>query len=164
MTGSPPALGIDLMLLLSKASHALATAHTAALAEIGISPRAYCVLSKAMVGEFTQIQLAEVCGLDKTTMVVTVDELEAAGLAERRLSPTDRRARIISVTDAGRRMVARGRTIVARLHDDLLATLPSGEREAFVSGLTRLVEGPLATLAPCEPPVRRRVPRVPHVP
>ena len=42
-------------------------------------------------------------GLDKTTMVVTVDELERAGLAERQASSTDRRARIIKVTPAGRR-------------------------------------------------------------
>ena len=48
-------------------------------------------------------------GLDKTTMVVTLDELEAAGLAERRPSPTDRRARVIAVTKAGAAQGARGR-------------------------------------------------------
>ena len=61
----------------------------------------HCVLYHALGGEFTQIQLAEQCALDKTTMVVTMDALEKAGLAERRPSPTDRRARIIAVTDAG---------------------------------------------------------------
>jgi MarR family transcriptional regulator for hemolysin len=35
------------------------------------------------------------------THVVTVDELEKAGLAERRPSSRDRRARVISVTEAG---------------------------------------------------------------
>jgi DNA-binding MarR family transcriptional regulator len=160
-TTDPPALGIDLMLLLWKASHALATEHTAALAELGIAPRAYCVLSKAAAGELTQIQLAEVCGLDKTTMVVTVDELERAGLAERRLSPTDRRARIIAVTEAGREMIAAGKEIIARLHADILSALPDREQQAFVGALTRLVEGRLSDPVQCDPPVRRRVPRAP---
>jgi MarR family transcriptional regulator, transcriptional regulator for hemolysin len=141
-TTQPPVLGIDLMLLLSRASHALQTEHAAALAEIGITPRSYCVLCKASTGELTQIQLAERCDLDKTTMVVTVDELERAGLAVRRPSPTDRRARIVSVTDAGRAKIAEGRRIV--------------------HALTRLVEGRLAAPMRCEPPVRRdRAPRAP---
>ena len=99
----------DLIFLLSQAAHALTTELTAELDGLGITPRSHCVLTHALEGEQTQIQLAERCALDKTTMVVTVDELERAGLAERRPSPTDRRARIIAVTDAGREKVARGR-------------------------------------------------------
>jgi DNA-binding MarR family transcriptional regulator len=160
-TSDPPALGVDLMLLLSRAAHALASEHAAALADLGVSPRAYCVLSKAAEGELTQIQLAEVCGLDKTTMVVTVDELETAGLAERTPSPSDRRARIVSATEAGRRTVDEGRQIVARLHEDTLAALPEPARAAFVDALARLVEGPLSNPVRCDPPVRRRTPRAP---
>src|SRR5690242_6074103 len=92
----------DLMMLLSQASYALNTELTAALQGLGISPRANCVLCHAMAGNLTQGQLAEVCALDKTTMVVTLDELERAGLAERQLSSTDRRARIVVVTPAGK--------------------------------------------------------------
>ena len=91
-------------------------------------------------------------------MVVTIDELEKAGLAERRLSSTDRRARIIWVSPAGERIVARGREIVARIYDDVLGALSEGEREAFVDALSRLVAGRLAEPVRCEPPVRR--PRV----
>jgi MarR family transcriptional regulator for hemolysin len=152
-------LAPDLMFLLSQASHVLTTELTAALAELGISPRAYCVLSKAATGDLTQRRLAELCALDKTTMVVTVDELERAGLAERRASRTDRRARIISVTAAGERIAARGREIVARVQGDVLAALPARERAAFVDGLARLVGGRLSTPVPCERPVRRRAQR-----
>ena len=104
---------VDLIFLLSQAAHALQTEMTAALEKIGVTPRMHCVLFHAQDGEFTQIQLAERCALDKTTMVVTMDALEQAGLAERRPSPTDRRARIIAVTDAGRTLVRRGDAIVA---------------------------------------------------
>jgi MarR family transcriptional regulator for hemolysin len=152
----------DLMFLLSQASHALTTEMTAGLASVGISPRAYCVLTSARTGELTQTQLAELCALDKTTMVVTIDELERAGLAERRLSGTDRRARIISVTAAGERTIAAAEAIVTGIYDDVLGSLPAGERETFLAALARLVTGRLATPAHCERPVRRRAPRVPQ--
>jgi MarR family transcriptional regulator, transcriptional regulator for hemolysin len=157
-TSAPANLCPDLLFLLSQASHVLTTELTAGLAGLGISPRAYCVLSKALAGGLTQSELAERCALDKTTMVVTMDELERAGLAERRPSPADRRARLIAVTEAGGRAVAAGQRIVARIQDDVLGALPAGEREAFVEGLTRLVGGRLATPVHCRPPVRRRVP------
>ena len=156
MATSAPA-DTDLALLLSQASHAIRVMLTAGLTELGISPRAHCVLSKAMGGELTQSQLAGLCGLDKTTMVVTIDELEQAGLAERRLSSSDRRARIIWVTPAGEQIVARGREVVARIYDDVLGALPADERERFVEALA-LLAGRLADPPPCEKTVRR--PRV----
>ncbi len=148
---------VDLMFLLSEASHALTTELTAGLAELGISPRGHCVLSKARGHERTQTQIAELAALDKTTMVVTVDHLESAGLAERRPSSTDRRARIIALTPAGERVVAKADAIVARIYADVLGALPSRERDGFVGGLVRLVEGDGRLSAPveCEQTVRR---------
>ena len=89
-------------------------------------------------------------------MVVTIDELERAGLAERRPSPTDRRARIVAVTDAGREKVAQADEIVARIYADVLGSLPDGQRDAFMDGLSRLVGERLATPPACDRPVRRR--------
>jgi MarR family transcriptional regulator for hemolysin len=149
----------DLMFLLSQASHVLLTELTAGLASLGITMRHYCVLQRALPGELSQIRLAELSGMDKTTMVVTVDELERAGLAERRPSATDRRARIIAVTEAGERMVAKAHTVVTGIYADVLGTLPDGERESFLSGLNRLVGGRLSTPVPCDRPVRRRSPK-----
>jgi DNA-binding MarR family transcriptional regulator len=146
----------DLVFLLSQAAHALQTEMTAELADLGVTPRMHCVLYHAQGGEFTQIQLADKCALDKTTMVVTMDALEKAGLAERRPSPTDRRARIIAVTEAGAELVARGDAIVARLYADVLESLPEDSRDAFVGGLQSLVTGRLANPPACEQPVRRR--------
>jgi len=146
--------GIDLGLLLSRAAHGLKAELTAGLIELGISPRAHCVLSHALGGELTQSQLAGLCSLDKTTMVVTIDELERAGLAERRPSSADRRARIIWVSPAGEQLVDRGREVVARIYDDVLGALPEDDREEFVEALA-LVAGRLADPPKCETPVRR---------
>lgn len=145
----------DVSHLLTHTGHVLATQMTAAFAEIGITPRGYCVLYHALEAERTQIELAEISDLDKTTMVVTVDELEKAGLAERRPSSADRRARVIRVTEAGERAVAEGARIADRVHRDVLDALPDELREAFLSALTHLVEGHLSTPVPSERPVRR---------
>jgi MarR family transcriptional regulator for hemolysin len=143
--------------LLSQAAHSLHTRLTAALEDVGISPRSYCVLSKAMTGDYTQIELAHAVGLDKTTMVVTLDELEAAGLAKRLPSTEDRRARMVAVTNAGERTVARAEEVVDAVHAEVLAELPARERKAFVDALNRLVIGGcLSEAADCRQPVRRR--------
>ena len=121
MTMSAPDRKVpDLSFMLAHAAHVLATRMTAAFAEIGITPRDYCVLHHAASGELTQIELARLSDLDKTTMVVTLDELEEGGYAERRPSRADRRARVVVVTDEGRRLVAAGHEIADRVHAEVL--------------------------------------------
>ena len=153
----------DLMMLLHVASHALETELAARLAELGITPRGRCVLAAAAGGELTQTELAERCNLDKTTMVVTMDTLEKAGLAERRISSADRRARIIAVTDAGRRLVDESERVVAGIYDDVLKSLPRNEGDAFISALNQLATGRLGQPTPCEKPPRRRAVKPPVI-
>jgi DNA-binding MarR family transcriptional regulator len=155
--GSMPDGVPDVMFLLSWVNHALALENAAGLSELGITTRAYCVLYKGMSGEFTQSQLGEMCGIDKTTMVVTVDELERAGFAERRLSQTDRRARIVAVTPAGEEIVAQASKIVQRIQEDVLSSLSARDRATFLKVLGELVEGRLSTFVQCDRPVRRRM-------
>ncbi|MET7835303.1 DNA-binding transcriptional regulator, MarR family [Micromonospora sediminicola] len=145
----------DLSFLLDHTSHVLRTRMAAALAEIGLTARMHCVLVHALPEERTQIQLAEIGDMDKTTMVVTVDALEQAGLAVRRPSSTDRRARIIAVTEEGARVAERSQEIVDRVHAEALASLPDDEREVLVRALERLAADHLATPAQNPRPVRR---------
>jgi MarR family transcriptional regulator, transcriptional regulator for hemolysin len=91
-----------------------------------------------MTGEHTQTELAQMLGLDKTTLLVTLDELERAGLARRRPSPTDRRVRVIAVTKAGERKVAKAEEIAGAVHADVLASVPARQRKAFVETLAEL--------------------------
>jgi MarR family transcriptional regulator for hemolysin len=149
----------NLAWMLDQAHHAFGCEMAAALAPLGLGQRGFCVLSAAIDAELTQTQLAGLIGLDKTTMVVTVDELERLGLAERVASPTDRRARVIRVTDAGRARIAEGQAIVAAVQADVLDALPDTERDAFVGSLLKLVSGRLASAPECHPPLRRREPR-----
>jgi DNA-binding MarR family transcriptional regulator len=156
MSASAPSRTVpDLSYLLTHSGHVLATRMAVAMAEIGLTPRGYCVLFHALEAERTQIELAEISDLDKTTMVVTVDELERAGLAERRPSATDRRARIIAVTEAGRQAVAEGTKVADRVHRGVLDAVEPGQSEVLVSALRQLVDGYLAVPAGPGPQVRR---------
>ncbi|MEV3984162.1 MarR family winged helix-turn-helix transcriptional regulator [Nonomuraea sp. NPDC049758] len=145
----------DLSFLLDHTSHVLRTRMAAALAELGLTARMHCVLVHALEEERTQIQLAEIGDMDKTTMVVTVDALEKAGLAERRPSSTDRRARIIAVTEKGAQVARRSQEIVDGVHAAALGSIPDDEREVLVRALNRLVTGHLETPAEAPQPVRR---------
>ncbi|MEU6408604.1 MarR family winged helix-turn-helix transcriptional regulator [Microbispora sp. NPDC046933] len=145
----------DLSFLLDHTSHVLRTRMAAALAEIGLTARMHCVLVHALEEERTQIQLAELGDMDKTTMVVTIDALEKAGLAERRPSSTDRRARIVAVTEKGAEVAKRSQEIVDGVHRAALGSLPEEEAEVLVRALNRLVTGHLATPAEVPQAVRR---------
>jgi MarR family transcriptional regulator, transcriptional regulator for hemolysin len=154
MRRDPPP--VDLSLLLNQASYALAARLAAALAEVGLGVRAYCALAKAAEGEYTQRRLAELAWMDRTTMVQTLDQLAADGLAERRMSPRDRRVRVVAVTARGARLLARADRVVAGVYDDVLDGVPAGDRQAFVRVLEHLIEGPLAAPFHLEAPADRR--------
>lgn len=157
MTVKPPQrTERDLTGLLNRAGHLLALQLADALSEVGLSPRMQCVLVHATEGRRTQAELAELADLDKTTMVATVDELERLGYAERVPSPTDRRARIISVTKAGEAAAARGQRIVDRVHAGALAPFSVKERAIMIDALGLLAEADSSPSAPALTAVRRR--------
>jgi len=156
MTAARNAPPVDLSMLLNQAGYALTSRLSAALEEVGISVRVYCVLAKAAEGDYTQSQLAELAWMDKTTMVVTLDEMEARGLAERRHAPGDRRVRVIAITAKGRQLLGRADRIVEDLYDGLLADVGPRQRDAFLAVLQQLVAGPLAAPFHLEKPARRR--------
>lgn len=142
MPGSP--LDDNLCWLLSRASQGLSAELGEALREVGLSTRAHMVLEAAAAGRHSQIEIARAVGLDKTTMVATIDELEREGLVERTRSPTDRRVHVVEVTAAGRRKLRDAASVMDTVRDDVLAHLPARQREAFVGALSALVHERLA--------------------
>ncbi len=150
-------LGGNLSWLLSQAHYGLAREVHEAFEPLGISGRSYHVLSAALTDDYTQTELAELVGLDKTTMVVTMDELERLGLAERRPSERDRRARVIAVTPAGARKVSEARAVIDRIQGEALEALPARQRDAFLRGLGELVRTRFGDCG-CAP-TRRREPK-----
>ena len=107
----------------------------------GTSLRAVSVLMCADESEKTQGEIADLVCLDKSTMVHTVDALEQDGLATRKPSQKDSRARVVEVTEEGRKLVASTENALGVLYDEVLARLPEADREPFLRSLATLVGG-----------------------
>lgn len=153
----PDCLSGNLSWLLTQAHYALATRLAAALEPLGLTPRGHTVLSAALTGQYTQKQLAGLVGLDKTTMVAALDDLERAGFARRVPSETDRRAHVVQVTPEGRKQVTAANRVVRRVQTEVMGALGPGADE-FLDSLGQLVRERLAEPAVCTA-VRRREPR-----
>ncbi|MFD7711774.1 MarR family winged helix-turn-helix transcriptional regulator [Streptomyces sp. NPDC059785] len=74
-----------------------------ALEPFGIHPRELGVLSviAADAAERSQNELASAIGMDRTTMVAVIDDLQDRGLVERRRSARDRRRNVVTLTEVG---------------------------------------------------------------
>jgi DNA-binding MarR family transcriptional regulator len=101
--GEPlPALAGRLGYLLKHAQQRLAELTASALAPFGITGRQCAVLiaidSRASL---SQQEVAHRLGVDRTTMVLLIDELESKRLVQRRRDPDDRRKNVVVLTQAG---------------------------------------------------------------
>lgn len=125
---------------------------SARLAELGLTPRMWGALNVLEAeGAMTQQELGRSIGMDPSTMVSTIDELESKGLVERRRHPTDRRAHALHVTDEGRATLARGRGLAAEAQGQLLAPLDERDREVLHDLLLRVAEAAGALTESPEP-------------
>jgi DNA-binding MarR family transcriptional regulator len=110
----------------------------AAAGGFGISPGRFgmLVLIEANPG-VTQSRLARAVGLDRSTMVAVLDQLEARGLLERRQGE-DRRTNGLWLTKAGRALFARMKRRVLAHEARIAARLSAEERRTLLELLARL--------------------------
>jgi DNA-binding MarR family transcriptional regulator len=117
------------------------------LESIGLTPASFGVLNVlgARKGAIQQ-EVGSAMGIDPSTMVSLIDQLEGAGLAKRRPHPTDRRAREVVITPKGRRLLERGRRMALQVEDEVLGGLTAKERREMLRLLRRALES-----APAQP-------------
>jgi DNA-binding MarR family transcriptional regulator len=109
------------------------------IAALGLTPRMWGALDVLnSEGEISQHALCKGIGMDPSSMVATIDELEAHGLVERRRHPQDRRAHALHVTAKGKRTLTQGRALARSAQDDLLSPLDREERAQLHALLLRL--------------------------
>lgn len=87
-----------------------------------------------------QVTLAGLLAYDRVTMSGVIDRLQKRGYVRREVSPRDRRARVLNLTDAGREVLAVVGPAVLRVQEDTLDGLDAGEREVLVELLARAVD------------------------
>jgi DNA-binding MarR family transcriptional regulator len=121
----------QLFFRLWRASH---TRTAVALQSIGLTPALFAVLNylRAHEGAIQQ-QIGSAMGIDPSTMVSLVDQLEGVGLAKRRPQAQDRRAREVLLTPKGRRALERARRLAAEVEDDILHGLSPAERGQLIT-------------------------------
>lgn len=85
-----------------------------------------------------QNELAGSLGIEGPSLVRLLDNLQAAGLIERREDTSDRRAKTLHLTPAGQEMARRIRLVAADVHHHLLNGIPRGEMEACLRVLGRI--------------------------
>lgn len=141
----------------------------AAVGDVPGASRGYLVLAAAAEGEAgSQRALAERLGVDRTVMTYLLDDLERAGLVERRPDPADRRNRHIVATEHGAKRLAELRDRVGLVEEHLLDVLPEESRgpfrtmlwavadhaskESTLAEVCRLVPGFDVSEAPSRPP------------
>lgn len=113
----------------------------ASLQESGLRLRHYAVLRFLATSEGAlQRELSARLGYDPSAIVGLVDDLEKLGFAERRLSPDDRRSRIVALTADGRAFLQGSDEAGLRVTNDLLAPLDPAERETLHALLLRITE------------------------
>src|SRR5260370_18111754 len=126
--GPQPALSGSLHYLLKHAMLRLADLTGPALAPFGINGRQCAGLTA--IDERTppsQQEVAERMGVDRTTMVTLVDDLEDKGLVQRRPDRKDRRKNVVVLTDAGRTTLEGATRAVDRAERRFLRPLPRDE-------------------------------------
>jgi DNA-binding MarR family transcriptional regulator len=111
----------------------------AAISDVPGGPRGYQILSAAAKGTVgSQLALAQHLGVDRTVMTYLLDDLEAAGLIQRRPDPVDRRARQVVATTKGSKLLVKLDERLREAEARLLAPLDERARRTFRASLDAL--------------------------
>ena len=94
--------------------------------------------------EASQQALTQALCLDANSSVLLLNELEAAGLAERSRDASDRRRHLVALTPAGRHALERAERAQESIEDEVLAALGPHDRAVLRDLLRRALEAPSA--------------------
>lgn len=87
-----------------------------------------------------QATLAGMIALDRPTIGGVIERLAGKGLVERKTSESDRRAKSLTLTSAGKAMVKRMRPLVVETQSKILDGLSDEEKEQFTILATKITQ------------------------
>ena len=124
---------------ISSSGYAIARRFRELLVPFGLEPREFALLRAVGAAEGqSQQAIGERLQIPPSRMVAFIDALAERGVLERRQNPTDRRARALHLTDAGRELLGRAFAAAAGFERELCAELSIQEREQLLTLLGRV--------------------------
>jgi DNA-binding MarR family transcriptional regulator len=88
----------------------------------------------------TQAALAQAINADKSRIIGVLDHLQERGLIRRQPDTSDRRVHLLSLTAAGDGLRRSVQAAIRASEEEVLATLPAADHEAFLRSLKSLFE------------------------
>jgi len=110
------------------------------LEPMGLSVRLCGVLNLLAEGPISQQAIGERLGIDRTTVVEIIDELESQGVVVRKRNPADRRSYALNLTPNGKVVQKRAARVFDGAAEEFFAALSKRERDSLVEMLRRLIQ------------------------
>ena len=108
----------------------------------GLTMWEYIVLSRLIRRAApSQLVLAQAIGYDKTRLIALLDGLVQRRLVAREADPSDRRAHLVTLTEAGRELHASTQADIRAMESRVLGTLDDVERSVLLTTLPKLARG-----------------------
>lgn len=117
-----------------RTARAITRAYDIALRPTGLQATQVTLMNAVALGPNSSQpmgRLAEILALDLSTLTRNLKPLEAAGLVAIGRSDTDRRVRLVQMTEAGKQRLASALPHWKRAHAEIVATLGTGTAEAL---------------------------------
>jgi len=128
-----------LCLHVQRAARALARRFDEALRPVGLTNGQFSLLVALNRPEPTAMgPVARLLAMDRTTLTAALKPLERLGLVVIGTDPSDRRSRLLSLTEKGREVLAAAVPIWRAVHAEIEAGLPEPGPDALRGALTAL--------------------------
>jgi DNA-binding MarR family transcriptional regulator len=124
--------------LLSQLGYAVNRRFRSELEELSLEPRHFGLMRSIEAASLSQQALGERLQIPASSVVALLDQLEAKGLVRRRLDPTDRRVRLVELSEAGRAVLGRAMEIAIGIESTICLGYDWQGREALIANLQKL--------------------------
>lgn len=127
--------------LLAQTARLMRERVSGALRGTGLSPQELTILRLLQgSGPINQQELGTACNLDKTTITELIDSLQAAGFVRRDVNVNDRRAKQISITVSGKRVLKKASRLAESVEKEFVQLLSEREWSTVQKCLQRYLD------------------------
>lgn len=125
--------------VLSQLGYAVTRMFKSELERVSLEPRQFGLMRAINASQRpSQQALGEILHIPASSLVALLDQLEERDLVRRTVDPSDRRVRLVELTEAGRASLVRAIKIAMSIESTLCKGFTSSEHEALIANLQRL--------------------------